>query len=121
MPEIGQFVVELLLQLFVELFADAVWRKFPEPARYLVKGALFITLSALFAWISTVFVPEPLIATKALQLTYLAVAPVLIGLAMAWIGRCFAKAQKARTALESFSFGWLFAFSFALTRFLLTS
>lgn len=119
MPEIGQFLIELLLQLFFEVFADALWRKFPEPARYVIKGILFVGLSALMAWVSTVFVSGPLIAAMELRIIYLAVGPLMIGLAMAWTGRCFEKSQKPRSTLETFGFGWLFAFTFALTRFLL--
>jgi hypothetical protein len=119
MPEIGQFLIELFLQFFFEVFADAVWRQFPEPARHVIKGTLFVLLSTLMAWVSTVFLPTSLIAPMELRILYLILGPMMIGLAMAWIGRWFEKSEKTRSGLETFSFGWLFAFTFALTRFLL--
>lgn len=119
MPEISQFLTELLLQLFIEVLADALWRKFPEPVRHVVKAILFVGLSALLAWVSTVIAPKSLITTLELRIIYLVVAPVIVGVAMAWIGRWLVKHEKPRSTLETFGFGWLFAFSFALTRFLL--
>lgn len=121
MEEIGQILVELVLQIFAEVLADAIWRRLPEPARVVIKALLSAVLAALLAWLSTVFAPKPLFTGEALRIIYLVVAPVMIGLGMAWIGRYFVKRAKARSTLEGFGFGWLFAFSFALTRYLLLS
>ncbi len=119
--EIGQILVELFLQFFLEVLADAIWRRLPEPARLGIKALLSAVLAALLAWLSAVLAPAPLFAGEALRIAYLIVAPGIIGLGMSWIGRFFVKKEKSRSTLEAFGFGWLFAFSFALTRYLLIS
>lgn len=121
MEEILQFIVELFLQFFVEVVADAIWRRLPEPARLLVKAALSAGLAALLAWLSVAIAPDRFVKAEALRIAYLVLAPLFIGWAMASIGRFFTTRHKQRSTLEGFGFGWLFAFSFALTRYLLTS
>jgi hypothetical protein len=121
MAEIGRILVELLVQLFVEVLADAIWRRLPASARVFIKALLSAILAALLAWLYTVLAPDPLFRGETLRIAYLVVAPVMIGLLMTWIGACFVRMEKSRSTLEGFGFGWLFAFSFALTRYLLTS
>ena len=119
MEEIGQVFVELFLQLILEVFADAIWRRLPEPARIAVKVVLSSAFAVLIGWLSVSLKPSFGISSEALRIVYLIFAPVLIGIAMSWIGRFFVSREKPRSILERFVFGWLFAFSFALTRYLL--
>ncbi|MCS6244479.1 MAG: hypothetical protein H2172_11565 [Opitutus sp.] len=119
MEEIGQIFVELFLQLFFEVFADAIWRRLPEPARVAVKVVLSSAFAVLIGWVSVTLKPDLSISSESLRIVYLIFAPVLVGIVMSWIGRFFVSREKPRSILERFAFGWLFAFSFALTRYLL--
>jgi hypothetical protein len=118
--EIGQILVELFLQFFLEVLADVIWRRLPEPARLVIKALLSAGIAALLGGLSTMLAPAPLFAGEVLRVAYLVVAPAIIGLGMSWIGRYLVNNEKSRSTLEAFGFGWLFAFSFALTRYLLT-
>jgi hypothetical protein len=119
--EIGQIIVELFLQLFLEVIADAIWRRLPEPARLGVKAVLSVGVAILLGWLSSLAFPKPFIAVELFRIAYLILVPVLLGFMMSLIGVYFSKRSKARSTLESFGFGWLFAFSFALTRYFATT
>jgi hypothetical protein len=47
----------------------------------------------------------------------LAVSPLLVGLLMGFLGRIRSRRNLDRIPLDTFSFGYLFALCFALTRF----
>ena len=119
MEEIAQFIFELIFQFLFELLADTVWRRLPEPVRAAVKLVAAAAFAALLGFLSTLVLPEPFITSRAWAIVHLVVGPVLVAWAMARIGRAMEKREKHRTSLERFGYGWLFAFSFTLTRFLL--
>ncbi len=120
MEEIAQIIAELLLQLFFEFFADALWRRLPEPMRILFHVAVSVAVAILLGWLSTLLFPKAFISWDWLRIAYLVIVPVLVGFVMSKIGSFFAARNKRRGVLEDFGFGWLFAFSFALTRYFLT-
>jgi hypothetical protein len=119
LEEIAQFFFELVFQFLFELFADSVWRRLPEPARAAVKLVAAAAFAALLGFLSTLILPEPFITSRAWAIVHLVVGPLLVAWAMALIGRHFEKRDRRRTSLERFGYGWLFAFAFTLTRFLL--
>jgi hypothetical protein len=86
--------------------------------RTVLKVVLYIAVAGLLGFLSTLLLPDPIIRAAWLRIVYLIAAPVTLAAIMAWIGRTFLARHMRRTSLETFGFGWLFAFSFALTRFL---
>ena len=120
MEEIVQIVLEMVGQVILELVVDGVWRTMPTSGRITIKVVLSAGFGGLFGVISSIPFPDPFIASEAGRITYLIVAPLVIGIAMAQIGRYMDARGKKRSSLESFGFGWLFAFSFALARFIAT-
>ena len=68
MEEIGQIIVELFLQLFFEVLADAIWRRLPGPVRIAVKAVLSIGVAILLGWLSSIAFPKPFIALEALRI-----------------------------------------------------
>jgi hypothetical protein len=119
MEEFFQFVFEAIFQIFVELLADGIWRHLPAPARTFVKGLACVLFAVVLAAISSKLAPAPFLKSESLRIAYLIVVPLLVGAAMAWVGRVISSRGKATATLEKFGFGWLFAFSFACTRYLL--
>jgi hypothetical protein len=116
MGEIAQVIAEILLQLFFEVFADALWRRLPASIRFAVHIAATLAVALLFGWLSTRLFPNSFISWEWLRIAYLVIAPVFVGLVMSKIGSYFTARNKRRSALEDFGFGWLFAFTFALAR-----
>lgn len=120
MEEIVQFIFELIFQLIFEVLADVVWRQMPEPVRVAIKAIFAAAFAALLGFLSTLLLPEPLITSRPLALVHLIAGPLLIAWAMTRVGRYFERREKRRSSLERFTYAWLFASAFTLTRFLLT-
>lgn len=120
MDEILQVVFELVFQFLFEALGDVVWRHIPEPAQVLIKLILASAFAALFGFLSTLVLPEPLISSRSLAIAYVVLGPLLLAWLMARVGAWMERKDKRRSSLERFGYGWLFAFSFTLTRFLLT-
>ena len=118
MEEIFQIVFEFVFQALFEFLADAVVRFLPPAGKTLLKAMLCVAFAVLLGSLSTLLLPGPIILAEWLRIAYLIVAPLTLAVIMAWLGRALVVRHKRRTSLETFGFGWLFAFSFALTRYL---
>ena len=71
--------------------------------------------------ISLLFAPYPLFHPSRVHGISLVASPVLTGLGMSLVGASRQKRSKRVVQLESFSYGFAFAFGMALVRFLFTS
>ena len=120
MDELAQVLFELIFQFFFEALADVAWRQVPEPARTTVKILLAAAFAATLGFLSSLLFPTPFITAEPLAIAYLLLGPLLIGWVMARLGRLLERKDKRRTSLERFGYGWLFAFSFSLARFIST-
>ena len=118
-----QFLAELLLQLVFEAMAGALGHVLKEPFRrprprqpvvaaigYLVSGAM---ADGLTLWL----VPELFIKARWLRAANLMLAPLAAGLVMQAMGSWRARRDKPVLGLESFAYGFCFAFGMALVRF----
>lgn len=61
--------------------------------------------------------PDYLMASKSLRVANAALSPIVAGLSMAALGAWRAKRGQAVLRIDKFSYGYLFALSFALVRF----
>lgn len=120
MEEVLQFIFELVFQAIFEVLGDVVWRRLPEPARVLIKLLLTSAFAVLLGFLSTLVLPEPFISARPLAIAYVVLGPLLLAWLMARVGAWMERKEKRRSTLERFGYGWLFAFSFTLTRFLIT-
>lgn len=117
-----EVIFEILLQLFVEVFFEGLFRLFavpfddrPHPVIATIAYALF---GAILGHISVWLVPYGFIPTPELRLGYLIVAPLALGFAMlrlrAWFNR-----PSLVSNTQQFVMTAVFAFSFALVRYLM--
>lgn len=120
MEEISQLIFEVVGQAIVEFIVDAFWRTMPPGGKVVLKVLLCAGFAALLGFLSSIPFPDPFIESEAGRIAYLVIVPVALGEGMAMIGRFMSARGRNRTSLESFGFGWLFAFSFALVRFIAT-
>jgi hypothetical protein len=88
--------------------------------RRLLAGLVYVFFGALGGWSTTLLFPDAFIQNETARIAYLVVVPVLIGFLMARVGRAMVERGKNQTSLETFWFGWLFALTFALVRYLAT-
>ncbi len=116
-----QFLGELLLQMIFEGLAEllghsvkAPFRRKPQPwlaaIGHLILGAL---AGALTVWL----IPELFIKEEWLRLANLLLTPLAAGLVMEALGSWRARREKEVLQLESFAYGFCFAFSMALVRY----
>jgi|SRR5581483_12194101 len=122
----GQFVGELLLQLFAETLAEFGLEAIREairpskPGRPIVAAVGYVLLGALFAWISLWPFPHSFAHHAWLRLVNLIIAPAIAGLAMVALGQWRINRGQAELYLHRFGYGFLFALTFALVRFAFT-
>lgn len=118
-----QFLGELLVQLVSEAVAELIGHSIKEPFRrpqpvrpwlaaigYLIFGA---AAGALSLWL----VPELFIKAGWLRTANLVLTPLAAGLMMEAIGAWRERREKEVLRLESFAYGFCFAFSMAVVRY----
>lgn len=109
-----QVVAELLVELGVRGFDKLTRRRKSNPIVAAIGYALLgVGIGALSVWLW----PQAFL-TEQLRWINLVVGPVLAGLMMALVGLLVRRRGKDTIRLESFFYGWLFAFSFSLVRVL---
>ena len=127
-----EIIFELLLQFLLELFIQG---SFELGFRGIVKifdsgGAaenpwlaicgyvlMGFTAAAISIWLFPLHVLKP----PAMQILNLAVTPILLGFLFEFFGRWKAKHEKPRHMVDRFSYGFTFALTMGLVRFLLAA
>jgi hypothetical protein len=116
-----ELLFEFLLQVFGELLFELGFRALKEPFRdkphpvlAAVGYALFGTLSGC---VSLVVFKRPMIAPGFARLVYLGLSPVAAGIIMSVLGAWRRRRGEDPIRLDTFAYGYLFALSFALVRF----
>jgi hypothetical protein len=118
-----QFIFEILAQVAFELLAELGVRSLAEPFRrpkpaspfmaaigYLIYGAIAGGLSLLL--------PKMIVVPKSLRLANLLITPIACGFVMASIGRFRERRSDEPIRLDTFMYGYLFALSMALVRYI---
>ena len=121
------FVFEFLLQIGGELLVELGFRSLGEPfakreERNPILAAIgYCILGLILGGLSLLVFPEPFVRSERFPGINLIFTPVLTGLAMSAIGRLRERQGSAKLRLDSFVYGFLFAFAMALVRFLYTN
>ena len=118
-----QFILEIVAQAAFELLAELGVRSLAEPFRrsgpaspimaaigYLIYGAIAGALSLLL--------PKVFIIAKSLRVANLIVTPIACGFLMAWLGRLRERRGAETIRLDTFMYGYLFAMSMAVVRYI---
>jgi hypothetical protein len=115
-----------LLQLLLELLFDTGGRVVRSPFQRrervhpLLAGIGLLALGALVGVLVSLVFPRPFFRFGVMPGTSMILSPILNGAAMEYVGRWTERRTGARTSLETFWGGALFAFGMALVRFLMT-
>jgi hypothetical protein len=120
-----EFLVELLLEFIIQVVGEALvelglhslaepFRKPPNPWLAAIGYTIF---GAVLGGISVWIVPHHMVAGVAWRWVNLLVTPIAVGLCMSWLGAWRSKRGQEVFRIGRFSYGYLFALSFALVRF----
>ncbi|HEX6044081.1 MAG TPA: hypothetical protein VFZ22_06300, partial [Pyrinomonadaceae bacterium] len=119
-------ILELLLQLFGELFIDFLIHagaRVPWINRIgsnLLAGGILFVVGAIVGVLSLIYFPKAFVRSESLHGISLVITPVLAGLAMELIGRIRRRQRKLVIRLENFWYAYALAFGMALIRFYFT-
>ena len=117
-----EVILEFLLTLLFELFFEVGSRNFAnafelskDHNRYVAFFG-YIMLAIFGALFSLTIFPVHLIKIPAFQILNVCLTPVLAGTLMSFIGKKLRAKSAKVIRLDSFFYGWLFAFVFAFIR-----
>jgi len=123
---LAEFFLELVVQLFFEVVLDFATRWLrSELAKHPYGNTIFSGLGYLFLGVfagvfSVLILPHPILHPSRFHGISLLLSPLATGLAMSFIGRLI-RGQGGKTVrIESFTYGFTFAFGMALVRLYFT-
>ncbi len=127
-----EVILELLFQLFGEILLQLGFQGLGVIGSHAIapyrEGARSHTLSiishlligAALGGLTLIFWRHSWMTTELGRVAYLVLSPVAAGAASAGLGHLIRQRGKDTVPLERFGYGYLFAFSFSLVRFLAT-
>lgn len=119
--ELLDIILEVIIPLIAELGSESISRKLFKNKTVNKYFALFgyIILGSLFGFVSYLIYPKRIVDTGALSGISIVVSPIIVGLIMKKWGEHRTRSKKNITVLATFWGGALFAFAYAIVRYLL--
>lgn len=115
LPLIGEIAFEVLLRCLGEPFVSREYRN------ALAAGAGYFLIGLILGGFSVLIFPQSFVRSERFHGISLLITPVVSGLVMSAIGRWRLRQGKTLLRLDSFVYGFLFAFAMALVRFVNTT
>ncbi len=118
-----QFVLEILAQAAFELLAELGVRcmaepfKRPEPASPIMAAIGYLIYGAI-AGVISLMLPKMFVVSKSLRLANLIITPIACGFVMSSLGRFRERRGDETIRLDTFMYGYLFALSMAVVRYI---
>jgi hypothetical protein len=115
----GEFVLQMLFEGLAELFGHAVkaGSRRSEPVCSELAAIGYVLFGAVSGAASLWLMPNLFIRAAPLRFINLIATPLLSGAVMGWVGSWRRRHDKRTVRLESFAYGFCFAFSMAVVRF----
>jgi hypothetical protein len=111
---------ELMGEAVIDLVARSIMKVFvaESPIRPAVAtiGYLFLGLGS--GTLSLIILPHPVFHPSRIHGISLVISPVLTGMIMSYVGLLSSRKGRQRIQIESFGYGFTFAFGMSLVRFL---
>lgn len=116
---LGELLLQVLFEAIAELFGHAVKEPFrrPRPVRPWLAAMGYLIFGAAAGGFTVWLVPELFIKAQWLRTANLLLTPVVAGLVMEAIGSWRERRDKEVLRLESFAYGFCFAFAMAVVRY----
>lgn len=112
-----EFIVQIVGEFVFELGLQAATDPARKPANPWLVALGYTVVGVFLGGLSVELFPNRMLAGTPWRWVNLLATPVAAGLCMAWLGAWRAKRGQAVLRIDRFAFGYLFALSFALTRF----
>ena len=122
-----EFFLEFVVQIIGEIFFEVAFQKSSGGpwARKALSATLavlmYFGLGLIIGWLSILIFPHSFIRSSRLHGISLIITPLLAGLTMSGIGWIRQRQGKLVMRLDTFAYGFIFAFGMALVRFLFTT
>jgi hypothetical protein len=133
--ELLGFILEIFLEVLIQVVFEAgvaaasraprrfrivpLLRVILSPTTPALKTLKFTFLGLCLGAVSLLILPHPLAHSSKFHGISLLLSPVITGLVMGLIGRIVRRRGKIPVQIESFAYGFTFAFAFSLIRFLM--
>lgn len=114
---LGEFFLQIVVEALAEMGLHAIADPMRRPLNPWLAALGYVLGGMLLGAVSLWFFPVHLIADRQLRYLNLIVTPAAVGLAMVGVGMWRAKRGQTGVRLDRFTFGFLFAFSMGVTRF----
>lgn len=124
------FLLEMFLEFVVEVVAEAIFISIltaiaetfgpADSRRPVMAGVGYFLLGATTGGLSLIWFRFPLVHPSRFHGISLVISPILTGSLMALLGSILRRYNKPTVKLETFAYGFLFAFGMTLVRFLST-
>jgi hypothetical protein len=121
-----EFFGELILQLIAEIFVDSsthgakkVMRRSGRPSKPvdpMLAACGYVAAGWLAGMLSLWLVPQLFIRSQMASIAGLLLVPIASGLIMMWIGSWRKRHDKQVNGIETFAYGFCFAFTMSLVR-----
>jgi hypothetical protein len=121
------FILEVILPLLGEIAFEALLRCLGEPfvsrerRNAIAAGIGYFLIGLILGGLSLLIFPRSFVRSETFHGINLLITPVVSGLVMAAIGRWRERKGETLLRLDSFVYGFLFAFAMALVRFVYTT
>jgi H+/Cl- antiporter ClcA len=118
------FICELVVQIIAETVADVLGHSIKEPFRRpkpvnpWLAAIGYCIFGSLAGCLSLWFLPNLFIKVQWLRVLNIVLTPIAAALLMAFIGSWLRKHDKEVIRLDSFAYGYCFAVSMSLVRFI---
>jgi hypothetical protein len=123
---LAEIIAEVVLEPLLEIAAAETLALLSRVARRFFSAALranqFVIIAVLAVcgagsgYLSVLLFPHPLMQRPRFHGISLVISPLLTGLAMSEVGRWFLRRGRQPAAVESFRYGFVFAFAMAFVR-----
>jgi hypothetical protein len=115
---LGEFLIQIVLEGLVELGFHAIAEPFRKPLNPYLAVLGYVLLGAVLGGVSLLVFPSHIVGTQGLRIMALVIVPLLVGCMMLLMGIWREKRGQPVKRLDRFGYGYVFALSLGLTRYL---
>ncbi len=114
---LGELVLQLLFEVLAEFGLRALGAPFQKTPNPWLAGFGYAAFGAATGGLSLWLVSSHLVKSETLRVLNLVLTPIAVGALMSAIGAWRTRRAQPMLRIDRFAYGYVFAFSFALIRF----